>query len=60
MTALDLINHLRQCSLAEVRLQLERLSKRNEAEYLVVERFILRCQPTYGTTDKDSSPSPRR
>lgn len=44
MNPLDLINHIRQCSLAEVRSKLERLQDRHPDEYLIVENFFLNCK----------------
>jgi hypothetical protein len=45
MNPLDLINHIRQCNLGEVRSKLERLERFHPDEYLVVENFILSCKP---------------
>jgi hypothetical protein len=45
MSPLDLINHIRQCSLEEVRLKLERLQSRQPDLYLIVENFFLSCEP---------------
>jgi hypothetical protein len=45
MTPLDLINHIRQCSLAEFRTKLEKLQTRHPEHYEVLENFILSLKP---------------
>jgi hypothetical protein len=42
---LDLINHIRQCSLEEVRLRLANLRRYYPDAYQVVVDFLLSCNP---------------
>jgi len=42
---LTLINHIRLCDLGEVRSRLEQLQESYPDQYLVVEKFLLSCQP---------------
>jgi hypothetical protein len=45
MNSLDLINHLRQCSLEEFHTKLDKLQTRHPEKYEVLENFILSLKP---------------
>lgn len=42
---LDLINHLRKCTLHSVHLELETLRRTYPDQYIIVADFVLRCTP---------------